>query len=68
MGVRLPSALIKQYELKGAIEIMPTVDGIMIRPVKGIMPLSEWDEVLANMRPPEATDDEWDITLGDVIG
>jgi len=66
-GIRLPAALIKQYELKEAIEIIPTPDGILIQPSKGIIPRSEWEAILSKMTPPAAENTDWDTTLGDGI-
>lgn len=61
MGVRIPSALIKQYDLKGAIEITPTEDGILIQP--SIKPTREgWEQkiISANeLQPHPETNADW---------
>ena len=66
-GIRLPNALIKQYDLKGTIEITPTPEGILIQPSKSIVPRSEWAAILATMTPPDEEDTTWDETLSDGI-
>ena len=43
-GVRLPASLIKEYELKEAIEITPTPEGILIRPAKKRKAREGWEE------------------------
>ena len=43
-GVRLPASLIKQYELKEAIEITPTAEGILIQPAQKRKAREGWEE------------------------
>ena len=61
-GVRLPASLIKQYELKEAIEITPTAEGILIQPAQKRKAREGWEEQIDAVNEkygPEAPDQEW---------
>ncbi len=71
LGVRLPKALLQQYDLKDAIELVPTEQGILLQPKKkGAR--EGWEEqfkkAVEEYGPPDVDDDwisfgnEWDKT------
>ncbi|MFN2458721.1 MAG: AbrB/MazE/SpoVT family DNA-binding domain-containing protein [Chitinophagaceae bacterium] len=74
-GIRLPKALIKQFELdKSTLEIIIKDNGILLTPVADVPPLSDWDKLFkaAKKKGFDAKKDakefaNWDTTLEDAI-
>ncbi len=45
-GVRLPKALVNQYKLEDSkLEIIASVEGILLKPTSKVPSLSEWDDL-----------------------
>jgi len=72
-GIRLPKALIKQFDLdKGNIEIIAKKDGILITPMATVLPLQHWDKVFKqakkkgfNAKADQKQFSAWNETLSD---
>ena len=54
-GIRIPSALLRQYNIQDAVEICPGKDEIIIRPITRV-PRDGWDNAFVAMHT--AGDDE----------
>jgi antitoxin MazE len=59
-GIRLPNTLIKQYGLKDTIEIIPTPEGILIRPKEKRKAREGWEEQIKAVIDEHGPDDQDD--------
>lgn len=55
-GIRFPSVLIKQYDLKEAVEITPTPNGILIQPAQKKKAREGWAEQMKAATEKEGLD------------
>lgn len=61
-GIRIPSALLRQYNLTDQVELVPGKDEITIRPVRS-KPRAGWDQAFSAMHA--AGDDH--MLIGDML-
>jgi antitoxin MazE len=69
-GIRIPSALLRQYNMQGEVEICPGKDEIIIRPIIRT-PREGWENAFAAMHlngdDALLIDDSLDLEVGDWI-
>jgi antitoxin MazE len=72
-GVRIPKGIVNQYNLEESdIEVVASEDGILLKPIAKIPPLSQWDALFKKAKENgfDAKGDleqfeEWNNTLND---